>query len=70
VQALKVPDMKVTSCPFCGVSADVPHETQERCIAALHSEIARMREVVARVKEASGRQPELSQDTPEPSDGR
>jgi hypothetical protein len=39
----------VTSCPFCGVGADLPHETQEACIAALHAEIARMRQVVDRL---------------------
>ena len=31
------------NCPFCGVATDVPHETQEGCIQALHAEIARMR---------------------------
>ena len=39
----------VTSCPFCGVGTDLPHETQEACIAALHAEIARMRQVVDRL---------------------
>lgn len=33
-------------CPFCGIAADVPHESQEGCIAALHGEIARMRNVL------------------------
>ncbi len=42
--------MKVTACPFCGVATDVPHEKQELCIAALHDEIARMRDLVRRVK--------------------
>jgi hypothetical protein len=42
--------MKVTACPFCGVASGAPHETQERCISALHGEIARMREMVSRVK--------------------
>jgi hypothetical protein len=37
-------------CPFCGVTTDVPHETQEGCIAALHAEIARMRELLSYVK--------------------
>ena len=41
--------MMVTSCPFCGVGTDLPHETQEACIAALHAEIARMRRVVDRL---------------------
>jgi hypothetical protein len=37
-------------CPFCGVTTDVPHETQEGCIEALHVEIARMRELLEYVK--------------------
>ena len=37
-------------CPFCGIATDVPHETQEGCIAALHGEIARMRQVLDRVR--------------------
>ena len=38
------------SCPFCGASTDLPHESQEACIAALQEEIARTREIVERVK--------------------
>lgn len=37
-------------CPFCGVTTDVAHETQEGCIEALHVEIARMRELLEYVK--------------------
>jgi hypothetical protein len=48
--------MKVTACPFCGVATDVPHETQELCIAALRREIARMRDLVRRVKDPPGLQ--------------
>ncbi len=49
------------SCPFCGTGTDLPHDTQESCIAALHSEISRMRRVVERLNrpafaEASARQ--------------
>jgi len=40
----------VTSCPFCGARTDLPHESQEACIAALQEEIARTREMVERVK--------------------
>jgi hypothetical protein len=40
----------VIGCPFCGASTDLPHESQEACIAALHEEIARTRELVSRVK--------------------
>lgn len=39
-----------TSCPFCGASTDLPHESQEACIAALQREIAKTREIVERVK--------------------
>ncbi|MDQ3213028.1 MAG: hypothetical protein M3Q85_10170 [Acidobacteriota bacterium] len=42
--------MRATACRFCGVPTDVPHETQELCIAALHGEIGRMRDMVVRVK--------------------
>ena len=38
------------SCPFCGTGANLPHETQEACIAALHSEISRIRHVVERLQ--------------------
>ena len=44
--------MMVTSCPFCGVGTDLPHETQEACIAALQAEVARMRQVVNRLNRA------------------
>ena len=37
------------SCPFCGSGTDLPHETQQACIAALHSEISRVRQVVGRL---------------------
>ena len=48
-------------CPFCGVIADVPHETQEGCIAALHSEIGRMRGLLANLKPA-GVSPTVDED--------
>lgn len=41
-----VMEMATTACPFCGVASDVPHETQEGCIEALHDEIARMRRIL------------------------
>jgi hypothetical protein len=37
-------------CPYCGVSADVAHETQEACIEALHAEITRVREILQHVR--------------------
>jgi hypothetical protein len=44
------PDPVVTSCPFCGASTNLPHESQEACIAALQEEIARTRKIVERVR--------------------
>jgi hypothetical protein len=59
--------MRVTACPFCGVPTDVPHETQELCIAALHGEIALMRAMVRRVK-APQRESEESTQEPQVPD--
>lgn len=39
----------MSNCPFCGVATEVPHETQEACIAALNVEIARVKELIERV---------------------
>ena len=65
------------SCPFCGTGANLPHETQEACIAALHSEISRVRRVVERLQppfaEASARQAapdDISGDSPNAQDPR
>ena len=41
---------QVRSCPFCGLSTDVPHETQAGCIAALKREVSRMRDLLDRLK--------------------
>ena len=49
------------ACPFCGVAAQVPHETQAGCIAALHSEIDRMRDILATLRPA-GAEPAKGQD--------
>ena len=61
------------SCPFCGSGTDLPHETQEACIAALHSEISRIRQVVGRLNgpafaDASARlaSDDISGDDPNP----
>lgn len=43
--------MKAVVCPFCGVVSDAPHETQQACIEALQSEIARTRRVLQNVTE-------------------
>ena len=44
--------MTETACRFCGVSAHLPHETQEACIAALHEELTRLREILHSMKVA------------------
>jgi hypothetical protein len=41
--------MPMLTCPFCGIPADAPHETQEGCIEALQAEIARVRAILDRV---------------------
>lgn len=46
--------MRVTACPFCGLVSEVPHESQEQCIAALQDEIARTRDLIDRVKQGPG----------------
>jgi hypothetical protein len=46
-------DSLVRSCPFCGLVTQVPHETQEGCIAALQSEIGRVRGILTTLKPAS-----------------
>ncbi|MEO5895224.1 MAG: hypothetical protein ABIS06_05950 [Vicinamibacterales bacterium] len=41
--------MKFVVCPFCGVASEVAHPSQEACIEALQSEIARTRAILAHV---------------------
>ena len=53
--------MKAIVCPFCGLATDVPHETQQSCIDALHAEIARTRRVLERVTEPL-RPPTIAED--------
>ena len=56
------------TCPFCGVPAPVPHETQEACIAALHGEIGRMRRILATLRPAGIEPlPEEDEDTSTPT---
>jgi hypothetical protein len=43
--------MKAMLCPFCGMATELPHESQEGCIAALHEEIARTRQILENVTE-------------------
>jgi hypothetical protein len=58
----KVP-ASVRACPFCGLATDVNHESQEGCIAALHTEIARMRRILSLSKPA-GAPPSVQEDVP------
>jgi hypothetical protein len=51
----KVVPVSSHACPFCGVIAGGPHETQEGCIAALHDEIGRMRGILANLRPAGVR---------------
>jgi len=44
--------MKFVVCPFCGVACEVAHPSQEACIEALQSEIARTRAILAHVGES------------------
>jgi hypothetical protein len=37
-------------CPYCGVSSEGAHETQEACIEALRAEIRRVRDVLNHVR--------------------
>ena len=55
------------TCPFCGVAAPVPHETQAACIAALHSEIDRMRDILAALRPAGADPEEDGEDDPPPA---
>lgn len=52
------------ACPFCGVAAIVPHETQAGCIAALHSEIGRMRDILAALRPAGADPQDGAADAP------
>jgi hypothetical protein len=54
-------------CPFCGVAAGAPHETQEGCIAALNTEIAQMRGLLASLKPAGAAVAEDEQDETQPA---
>ncbi len=60
-------------CPFCGLATDVPHETQQGCIDALHVEITRMRGLLDTVKPVSeeiSTAPERPEADPSPSGDR
>ena len=56
----------MANCPFCGVATEVPHETQEGCIQALHAEIARMRAVLDHVYSVQVPRPSDDDSEPDP----
>jgi uncharacterized Zn finger protein (UPF0148 family) len=58
----------VTSCPFCGATTDLPHHSQEACIAALQEEIALTRKIVDRVKSHAHSNSGDDQNTEKPED--
>ena len=58
------PTVPAGACPFCGVATPVPHETQAACIAALHSEIGRVRDILAALRPAGADPKEGSEDPP------
>lgn len=57
----------MATCPFCGVETEVPHETQQGCIEALHAEIARMREILSRVYSAAVPRPREDDPSSDPA---
>ena len=54
-----------TVCPFCGLSSEAPHETQQGCIDALHAEIARTRDLLDTLKPVAGGNSPSEEDTRE-----
>ena len=59
------------TCPFCGVEADAPHETQKACIQALNVEIVRMRAILEHLRPPSaGRADESDKAPPRPASSR
>lgn len=59
----------MSTCPFCGVVTETPHESQEGCIEALHAEIARMREVLSHVHSVQVPPPQEDVEDAEPPSG-
>lgn len=59
--------MNAMACQFCGTATDIPHETQEACIAALQREIARVRGILEHSTPAGAR-PDLDAPEPPPDD--
>jgi hypothetical protein len=42
--------MKPSPCPFCGMATNLPHNTQQGCIEALHREISKTREILGLIR--------------------
>ena len=59
----------MSTCPFCGVVTEIPHETQEGCIQALQAEIARVRDVLSHVQSVEVPQPREDSADEEPLPG-
>jgi hypothetical protein len=58
--------MKFVVCPFCGVASEGAHPSQEACIEALQSEIARTRAILTHVGDSPvirPPEPESDEDT-------
>jgi hypothetical protein len=50
------------TCPFCGLPANVPHETQAGCIEALQAEIERTRQVINGARDPAAAPPRPDED--------
>ena len=60
----------MSTCPFCGLFAAAPHETQEGCIEALQTEIARVRAVLQQVHSTQVPNPTDDAASPDPEENR
>ena len=59
--------MNVVICPFCGVVSEVRHETEEACIEALQTEIARTRRVLEQTSGPPRPRPVAEDTDPQPT---
>ena len=60
--------MKSMVCPFCGVATEVAHRSQEACIEALQSEIARTRAILTHAANSSAIHPQSNEVADEDTD--
>jgi hypothetical protein len=60
--------MPTTTCPFCGIVTDVPHDTQQACIEALQHEIARTRGILDNSQRPGDIPPALANPPAEPAE--